>query len=162
MPGISIAVSDTGLQKRIAALQSGLSDLKPVLRVWGEIGVSSIARNFEEGGRPKRWKPLSPVTLALRRRRRKGTRSGRVAVSTKVLFVTGTLSRVRYTVLANSVQLGTAPAARAYAAIHQYGGRAGRNRKVHIPARPYMLLQQEDIAEITRVGKAYFVNQGRP
>jgi phage virion morphogenesis protein len=36
----------------------------------------------------------------------------------------------------------------AHAAIHQLGGDAGRNRKVKIPARPYLKLIDEDYAEI--------------
>lgn len=35
-----------------------------------------------------------------------------------------------------------------YSAIHQYGGRAGRGRKVTIPARPYLGVNEADEAEI--------------
>ena len=31
-----------------------------------------------------------------------------------------------------------------YSAIHQFGGKAGRGKKVSIPARPFILLQEED------------------
>lgn len=35
-----------------------------------------------------------------------------------------------------------------YAAIHQLGGQAGRNKKVTIPARPYLKLTDNDYNEI--------------
>ena len=35
-----------------------------------------------------------------------------------------------------------------YAAIHQLGGDAGRNKKVKIPARPYINLVEDDYDEI--------------
>ncbi len=35
-----------------------------------------------------------------------------------------------------------------YAAIHQLGGKAGRNKKVEIPARPYLKLTDDDFEEI--------------
>ncbi len=35
-----------------------------------------------------------------------------------------------------------------YAAIHQLGGQAGRNKAVEIPARPYLNLTDDDFDEI--------------
>lgn len=35
-----------------------------------------------------------------------------------------------------------------YAAIHQLGGQAGRNKSVEIPARPYLFLTDDDYDEI--------------
>lgn len=35
-----------------------------------------------------------------------------------------------------------------YAAIHQLGGKAGRNKKVEILARPYLKLTDDDFEEI--------------
>lgn len=35
-----------------------------------------------------------------------------------------------------------------YAAIHQLGGQAGKNKKVEIPARPYLKLTDDDFKEI--------------
>ena len=35
-----------------------------------------------------------------------------------------------------------------YAAIHQLGGQAGRNKSVEIPARPYLSLTNDDYDEI--------------
>ena len=35
-----------------------------------------------------------------------------------------------------------------YAAIHQLGGQAGRNKSVEIPARPYLFLTEDDYSEV--------------
>ncbi len=42
-----------------------------------------------------------------------------------------------------------------YAAIHQVGGDAGRNKAVEIPARPYLKLTDDDFDEILDVTKSY-------
>lgn len=42
-----------------------------------------------------------------------------------------------------------------YAAIHQLGGDAGKNKKVKIPARPYLALTQNDILEILQASVQY-------
>ena len=46
-----------------------------------------------------------------------------------------------------------------YAAIQNFGGQAGRGKKVYIPARPYLVVQAEDIEEIKR-GIAEFLLKG--
>ena len=38
-----------------------------------------------------------------------------------------------------------------YAAIHQFGGRAGRGRRVTIPARPYLGIDERDRDAIARI-----------
>jgi len=45
----------------------------------------------------------------------------------------------------NSAVVGTN---KRYAAIQQFGGNAGRNKKVEIPARPYLKLTDSENAEI--------------
>lgn len=130
---VTILVND-GASEPLRQFAIKVSDLRPLMANIGEIALSSVQENFESGGRPK-WKPLAPSTI-----KRKG--------HTKPLLQTGTLRSVVRRVTENSVVIGVQPAARAYAAIHHFGGQAGRNRKVTIPARPYMLLQPEDLAEV--------------
>lgn len=149
--------------------------MRPALRIVGSIARTSIVRNFEQGGRPKRWKPSLRVikhggqTLIL---------SGRLKQS-----IAAREPRVTET----SVTIGSNVI---YAAIHHYGGviehgpssrtlafRRGKDGKLGgfmsrrdagrrktgaidirtassgggytpIPARPFLLLQTEDMAEI--------------
>ena len=39
-----------------------------------------------------------------------------------------------------------------YAAIHQFGGQAGRNRSVTLPARPFLGIDERDRNAIARIG----------
>ena len=43
-----------------------------------------------------------------------------------------------------------------YAAIHQLGGQAGKNKSVEIPVRPYLLLTNDDYDEILHNIEKYF------
>ena len=65
MAGVTVKIDDRELQRRIAAIKSGIEDATPLMKVWGEIAHASISYNFEVGGRPA-WKKLSPVTIALK------------------------------------------------------------------------------------------------
>ena len=42
-----------------------------------------------------------------------------------------------------------------YAAIHQFGGRAGRDRSVELPARPYLGISGDDERAIDRIVLSY-------
>jgi len=53
----------------------------------------------------------------------------------------------------NSAIVGTN---KTYAAIHQFGGNAGRNKKTEIPARPYLSLLNKDVDKIKLDIKKYF------
>ena len=44
-----------------------------------------------------------------------------------------------------------------YAAIHQLGGQAGKNKKVTIPARPYLQLSNDSLNEILNYSKQYLI-----
>jgi phage virion morphogenesis protein len=52
---------------------------------------------------------------------------------------------IHYSAARSSVVIGSG---KIYAAIHQFGGKAGRNRKVTIPARPYLGIGPGDRQEI--------------
>lgn len=45
----------------------------------------------------------------------------------------------------------------AYAAIHQLGGQAGKNKKVTIPARPYLKLIGDDLEEVVYIINKYII-----
>lgn len=137
-----VKTDDARWQGKVSALLRGLANAAPLMRLWGEIAHASITENFEVGGRPK-WKRLSPVTIALKGHDR------------PLIGKTGNLAKIVVRPGATEVRLGTQPAARAYAAIQQYGGRAGRGLKILIPARPYMMLQAEDEREIEDVTRRY-------
>jgi phage gpG-like protein len=94
-------------------------DLRIPLKRCGILMLSSIDKNFRSEGRPKRWAPLSPMTIAMRRKRGKGA---------KILQDTGKgKGSIVYKVVSNQeVQIGTNLG---YMKIHQTGG------SIKIPAR---------------------------
>ena len=94
-------------------------DLRVPLKRCGILMLRSIDKNFRVEGRPKRWAPLSPMTIAMRRKKGKGA---------KILQDTGLgKGSIDYKVVSNQkVQIGTN---RDYMKIHQTGG------SIKIPAR---------------------------
>ena len=160
---INATIDDREFENLIKAMNYQGIHLKPVLAAVGNLVVKSVKRNFIEGGRPDKW-----------------TQSNKPKGMT--LIGTGALMRSIHYKLdsdGNAVTIMTGP--QKYAAIHQFGGTTApheikaKNRralqftvggvtlyrkKVHhpgsnIPARPYMLLQDEDIENIKKVMLEY-------
>ena len=133
------------------------------MAVAGNIVVKSVKQNFREGGRPEKW-----------------TQSKKPKGMT--LIGTGALMKsIHHKVDDDGMGVTVMTGPQKYAAIHQFGGTTApheikaKNRralqftvggvtlyrkKVHhpgsnIPARPYMLLQDEDIENIKTVMLEY-------
>jgi phage virion morphogenesis protein len=107
-------------------------NLLPAMQIIGATVEASVIKNFQAGGRPGGWKALSPVTLA----KKKG---GSILIGKG--FGGGLMGSISYKAENDAVMVGTN---KKYAAIHQFGGQAGRGRKVSIPARPFLMVQDED------------------
>lgn len=75
MPETQIKVQESELQKMLKGILSRLGNIKPAAELMGQIGMESIQTNFEEGGRPTRWKPLADATI--RQRKKQDKRPGR-------------------------------------------------------------------------------------
>jgi len=138
---IEIEFDDQKVRIFLKDLQERLLNLRPALEEIKVYMLSSIEQNFAEGGRPRRWPPLSEKTIV--QRRKKGKWPGQILVQSGHL-----LGSIEGTVRDDSVIIGTN---KPYAAIHQFGGKAGRGHKVSIPARPYLVFQDEDIEEIKQI-----------
>ena len=151
MSGVALdfKVIENGVAKVGEVLLNRLQNHEDFLYVVGATMEASIQRNFEEEGRPKKWDSLSPETLKNK-------------PNTKILQVKGhgggLLGSIHFEVMPNSVQIGTN---KIYAAIHQFGGQAGRGHKITIPAREYLLVQDEDWREIRQLGTEFFTGDIR-
>ena len=111
---------------------------------WFSLG-GSAEENFENEGRPK-WTGLKESTKKNREKKKKWPG--------KILQAEGMLASSLSTQYDdNSAIIGSNLP---YAAIHQKGGKAGRNKKVSIPARPYLKLTDEDFDEILHETEKYF------
>lgn len=123
------------VQRALQRLGDRAADLRPAFR---EIGAGVVAESqlgFKESRDPygTPWAALKASTIA---RRRKG--------SAKPLLDTGRLrNSITYRLLGVAgVDIGTNTR---YAAIHQLGGRAGRGRKVSIPARTFIATRERGL-----------------
>jgi phage virion morphogenesis protein len=124
------------ISSSIRLIERKLGNLQPALAIIGETVKTSVVRNFEKGGRPAGWQELAPATLA----RKKG---GATLIGKG--HAGGLMGSIHSEIGPKSVMVGTD---KVYGAIHQFGGLVGRGGKVKIPARPYLLVQEEDWTEI--------------
>lgn len=164
MAGVALKILTAAAVQRLRGMEERGENLSGVLRSFGAYMEGSIQKNFDAGGRPVKWAPLAAGTKLIWLKRRKTWRTqkgnlskiGRAAASGRIpLTDTARLRRsIRATVLANGVMLGTNLI---YAAIHQFGGQAGRGKKVSIPARPYLLFQDEDVQYFGRLLNGYLM-----
>lgn len=136
----TIAITD-GASAPLREFAARVEDTEPLMRAIGTLVEESVEENFEVGGRP-RWKPLAASTV-----KAKG--------HSKPLFASGILRNAVMKATKDQAIIGVQPASKAYAAIHQFGGKAGRNHSVTIPARRYMLLQDDDLAEIEELVRTW-------
>jgi len=152
-------------------------DLRIPLKRCGILMVGSIDKNFRAEGRPKKWAPLSPMTIAMRRKKGRGA---------KILQDTGHgKGSIVYKVVSNQkVQIGTPLD---YMRIHQEGGSIKipartivpvkaralhwvdpntgedvfamrvhqKERTAKIPQRKFLLFQEEDKVNIVKIFTEY-------
>ena len=148
MAGVKIKIDDKKVREMLAGILKRMGDPKPAMKILGAIVRTSIVRNFEKGGRPTKWTALSPETL----KTKKGS-----AILREQGMAGGLMGAINYKPFSKKVVVS---ANKIYAAIHHFGGKAGRGRKVTIPARPYMMVQDEDWVEMKAALKDFIV-QGK-
>ncbi|MEK7382081.1 MAG: phage virion morphogenesis protein [Elusimicrobiota bacterium] len=138
---ITIEVHNTAVQAALSRLQASISDPTPAMQSIGDEMVSRIALGFNDSRDPwgNGWEPLK---LATTLKRRHGNSPG----ADKPLVNFGHLAS-SFSARADreSVTVGTnwmAGVIATGAAIHQFGGKAGRGRKVTIPPRPFLPIRK--------------------
>ena len=149
---IHLKIDDSAVQKILDRLLNRIGDLTPAMQAIGAFYERSVLENFknqtEPDGTP--WQPLSQTTLMMGLGRNKGwgkrgglsARGKRYLQGKRILWEHGDLEgSVHSRATRNSVTIGAGGHV-PYAAIHQLGGKAGRGRKVTIPARPYLALNR--------------------
>lgn len=160
------------IMKGLKAKQDRLNSMNPLMRNIGEYMQKSTIKRFDAAEAPDGtpWKPLSAVSQQRAKRDAQGKNSKRRG-QRKPLNDTGTLRRsIHYQPSANSVTVGTNLK---YAAIHQFGGdikvtpkmraylhsqgihlRKSTNA-IHIPARPFLGVNDKDLAVIREMMKKH-------
>ena len=141
---IWVHIDDREVIKLLKQLEATGKDMSPVMRKIAGIMADAVEENFEKEGRPERWPPLAPSTM--KQREKQGHWPG------KMLQRTGSLaSSVSSESDAHIASVGTN---KVYAAIQQFGGMAGRGKRVRIPPRPFLALDNDDLKEIIEVIEA--------
>jgi phage gpG-like protein len=131
--------------RRVAKMATDTKHVERPLNEAGEYAVGSVKRNFFAGGRPQKWTPLAPATVAARRKG-KGRGGARILMDRGRL-----LASIHKSVTTDGVRIGTnyIPAPR-----HNFGypGGTGRGRS-KTPAREFMLLQRPD--DVVKIGNIF-------
>lgn len=142
---IEIKIENQEVNKRLIELVKRTENLRPLMKNIAGILAFSTEENFKNEGRPEKWTDLADITKENRRKQHK--------YPGQILQVEGNLaSSVNTQYDDNSAVIGSNLP---YAAIHQLGGQAGRNKKVKIPARPYINLTDDDFIEIMHETEKY-------
>lgn len=142
----TVTVDDRQVRQALAALAQRTGNLRPFLHAVGEDIMERTKQRFETSTDPagRRWQPNARATIEAFIAGRGGfgkrgiNKKGQgLAMGKKPLIgETGSLRRQFHVqASANAVTVGNSMA---YAAIQQFGGKAGRGRKVTIPARPFL------------------------
>lgn len=158
MPGNSIEIEGLDeVQAVLQRLRNFGTNVRPLLAEAGNIIANATEQAFEDEG--PGWRPLAVRTYHMSYRGKTHTQRGKVTrgferylANRAILQKSGRL-RNSITVRATNTEV-TVGTNLPYAAIHQFGGKAGRGRKVKIAARPYLpiagnTLRGDVLAEIT-------------
>lgn len=127
----TILITDD-LQRVLNLAARQTSDTAPLMRLIRAQLLSQTQQNFRAQGRPK-WPELAASTIKNYERLGIST-NGLLRRSNSLYNSIQTHSDTN----SASISAGGGNQSGAYAAIHQFGGKAGRGRKVKIPARPYL------------------------
>ena len=134
---IEIKIDNKEVETKLLDLAQKSENLRPLMKNIAGIFAYSTEENFKEEGRPK-WENLKDSTIKQRTRRKYWPGM--------ILQVTGQLASSVNTYYDDT--LAIIGSNLAYAAIHQLGGQAGKNRSINIPARPYLKPTDNDFEEI--------------
>nr|BDD46497.1 Mu-like prophage FluMu G protein 2 [bacterium] len=134
---IDIQLNNEELNRALNQLAGKTSDLRPLMKNIAGILEDSVEVNFDKQGRP-RWEGLKKPTIEYRTKKKYWPG--------KILSMRGELaSSITSYYDDNSAVVGTN---KVYAAIHQFGGPAGRNKSVDIQERPYLQIGDSEENEI--------------
>tara|TARA_R110001583_G_scaffold31717_1_gene108152 strand:+ start:2072 stop:2533 length:462 start_codon:yes stop_codon:yes gene_type:complete len=139
---ISIDVAGDDIQAALNDLLTQISDTRPAMRAISEVLLDSIEEALDNEADPDTgspWQALSEATIA--QRKRAGKWPGKM-----LQYSQGGLAS---SFSANyGDEFAAASSNKPYAAIHHFGGMAGKNRRVTIPARPYASLSPSHREEV--------------
>lgn len=142
---ITISVDDAQVQATLRRLQERVGNLRPALAAVANELQSVTDHAFQTETDPttgRRWQDLAESTK--KSRAKVGKWPGQILQ----MSAGGLVASIQPHATDTYAEVGTN---KVYAAIHQFGGRAGRNHASTIPARPFLGLGAGDKAEIIAI-----------
>ena len=134
---VSVEIDGATLNAALARLAAVLADSSTAMDQIGRYLVASTLRRFERERAPN-GSPWLKSARALAEGGRTLTDTGRLRGSIAHTVTDG----------GRAVEVGSNVI---YAAIHQFGGRAGRGRRAKLPARPYLGIDERDRTNVLRL-----------
>lgn len=156
MTAFAIQVQDQQVKTALKALADRIGNIDGALQTIGGDIIERTKRRFETSTAPDGtpWKPNSAATLGILTRRLSGQKSkvnkagglnkaGQASLANKRPLIGESQDlRRQFVAIAASGTLTIASTPK-YAAIQQWGGKAGRGHKVTIPARPFLPIRPD-------------------
>ena len=143
---IEIKIDNQEVNQRLLELAQRGGNLRPLMKNIAGIFAYSTEENFANEGRPDKWLDLSERTK--KQRKKTGHWPGQILqVSGQLASSISTYYDDESAIIGSNLD---------YAAIHQLGGQTGKNKSVSIPARPYLLLTDENFEEILEATEGFF------
>lgn len=162
----SVKVDDREVKDLFKRLKKQGEDMTPVMRVIGEIMRSSAVKNFEEGGRP-RWIPsrkskgktliktsrlMSSInSMASKIRSETGTNAVYAAIHQFGFDGMVKITAHRRKVKSRDIKEGRKTIARGIGFVRDH------ERMMKVPARPFLMVQDEDMTEIRQAIAAHIM-----
>ncbi len=134
-----IHVDDVEAMAGLGRLLSRAGNLQPAFEEIGSMLEASAQQRFEDHAGPD-GTPWPELSASTKKTRGEGAELLR---DTKLLY-----DSISYMATDDEVAVGSHMV---YARIHQLGGKAGRGRKVKIPARPFLGASDDDLAEAANI-----------
>ena len=142
---IEIKFDNQEVSKSLLELAHKGENLRPLMKNIAGIFAYSTEENFANEGRPDKWLDLSEQTK--KQRKKRGHWPGQILqVSGQLASSINTYYDDESAIIGSNLD---------YAAIHQLGGQAGKNKSVSIPARPYLNLTNDDFGEILDLSQKF-------
>jgi phage virion morphogenesis protein len=168
---IILSQKDAGIEAGLQRVLSRFSDLSPLMQQIGAFYERRVLENFQNESAPDGtpWQPLAQDTMLIGLKRNKGWKKNgglsakgkRYITGKRLLYEKGDLmGSVHFQADSHSVTIGTGGSI-PYAAIQQLGGKAGRGKKVTIPARPYLAMNAGDGMELAGKDRAWVMDMIR-
>lgn len=145
--GANFTLETDELKELIKETGAAIKDMSPVTKAFGEYMVRQTDQRFRDEESPAGvpWAKLSPVTEGRKQKKNK---------IDKILQQDGYLRLVHPETGRDHASVESD---KVYAAIHNYGGEAGKNHSVYIKKREFLGFSDQDIQEFMETAKDYIL-----